>query len=262
MRSENITPLNSDIVCDSCCVEFGSELVLDDVSFSVTSGTLVGVVGPNGGGKTTLFNAMTGTVPLAHGTITIAGLSPDQAKSLIGYVPQKEYVNWKFSLTAKNIVRMGITRMNSFTPFSSNKEKEIIEESLEKVGLLDRMNDMVQDMSGGQRQRVFLARALAQGAQIFLLDEALSGVDVGSQEELIEVLKKLRDSGKTILMATHDLNTISERFDEVLCLNRHCCAYGNPLQVFTPEVLEELYGSHSSMFANHSLGSHGHTDGI
>ena len=144
----------------------------------------------------------------------------------------------------------------------SRKDHDLVERSLDKVGLVHRINDPVEDMSSGQRQRVFLARSLAQGADILLLDEAFSGVDIGHQEELIDVLRKLRDDGKTIMMATHDLNTISERFDEVLCLNRHCCAYGDPLEVFTDDVIKELYGSHSSMFLNHSLGNHGHNDGI
>ena len=106
-----------------------------------------------------------------------------------------------------------------------------------------------------------MARSLAQGADILLLDEAFSGVDIGHQEELIDVLRKLRDDGKTIMMATHDLNTISERFDEVLCLNRHCCAYGDASEVLTEEVMEEMYGSHNQMFKNHTPGNHGNNNG-
>ena len=181
---------------------------------------------------------------------------------MIGYVPQKEELNWNFPVTAKEVVQMGITNNNSLRPIPSKKDHQIIEESLSKVDLLDRINDRVENMSGGQRQRVFLARTLAQGAEILLLDEAFSGVDIGSQEKLLDVLKKLKNDGNTVLMATHDLNTIGERFDEVLCLNRHCCAFGDPKQVLTKNVLAELYGSHSSMFENHSLGNHGHNDGI
>jgi len=250
------------IVCVGCCVGFGNELALDDVTFSIKEGALVAVVGPNGGGKTTLFNAITGLVPLTHGSIKIKGADPFQAKGMIGYVPQDDAVNWNFQVTARDVVRMGITTKNSFFPFLSRKDHDLVERSLDKVGLVHRINDPVEDMSSGQRQRVFLARSLAQGADILLLDEAFSGVDIGHQEELIDVLRKLRDDGKTIMMATHDLNTISERFDEVLCLNRHCCAYGDPLEVFTDDVIKELYGSHSYMFLNHSLGNHGHNDGI
>ena len=253
---------NCQIVSDGCCVELGNEVILDDVSFSIKKGTLVGVVGPNGGGKTTLFNTILGLVSITHGSIKIKGLDPKQTSGMIGYVPQKEELNWNFPVTAKEVVQMGITNNNSLRPIPSKKDHQIIEESLSKVDLLDRINDRVENMSGGQRQRVFLARTLAQGAEILLLDEAFSGVDIGSQEKLLDVLKKLKNDGNTVLMATHDLSTIGERFDEVLCLNRHCCAFGDPKQVLTKNVLAELYGSHSSMFENHSLGNHGHNDGI
>ena len=253
---------NCQIVSDGCCVELGNEVILDDVSFSIKKGTLVGVVGPNGGGKTTLFNTILGLVSITHVSIKIKGLDPKQTSGMIGYVPQKEELNWNFPVTAKEVVQMGITNNNSLRPIPSKKDHQIIEESLSKVDLLDRINDRVENMSGGQRQRVFLARTLAQGAEILLLDEAFSGVDIGSQEKLLDVLKKLKNDGNTVLMATHDLNTIGERFDEVLCLNRHCCAFGDPKQVLTKNVLAELYGSHSSMFENHSLGNHGHNDGI
>ena len=253
---------NCQIVSDGCCVELGNEVILDDVSFSIKKGTLVGVVGPNGGGKTTLFNTILGLVSITHGSIKIKGLDPSQTSGKIGYVPQKEELNWNFPVTAKEVVQMGITNNNSLRPIPSKKDHQIIEESLSKVDLLDRINDRVENMSGGQRQRVFLARTLAQGAEILLLDEAFSGVDIGSQEKLLDVLKKLKNDGNTVLMATHDLNTIGERFDEVLCLNRHCCAFGDPKQVLTKNVLAELYGSHSSMFENHTLGNHGHNNGI
>ena len=253
---------NCQIVSDGCCVELGNEVILDDVSFSIKKGTLVGVVGPNGGGKTTLFNTILGLVSITHGSIKIKGLDPKQTSGMIGYVPQKEELNWNFPVTAKEVVQMGITNNNSLRPIPSKKDHQIIEESLSKVDLLDRINDRVENMSGGQRQRVFLARTLAQGAEILLLDEAFSGVDIGSQEKLLDVLKNLKSDGNTILMATHDLNTIGERFDEVLCLNRHCCAFGDPKQVLTKNVLAELYGSHSSMFENHTLGNHGHNNGI
>ena len=246
------------IVSEGCCVELGNEVVLDDVTFSIKEGTLVGVVGPNGGGKTTLFNTMLGLVPITHGSMKIKGLNPSEATGMVGYVPQREEFNWKFYVTARQVVQMGITKNSSFLSITSKKDQQIIEESLTKVSLLDRIDDRVEDMSGGQRQRVFLARTLAQGAEILLLDESFSGVDIGSQEKLLDVLRNLKDDGKTILMATHDLNTIGERFDEVLCLNRHCCAFGDPLKVLTQDVLTELYGSHSSMFKDHSLGKHGH----
>ena len=129
------------------------------------------------------------------------------------------------------------------------------------MGLYELIDNRVDEMSGGQRQRVLLAKILAQGANILLLDEAFSGVDIGAQISLIEVLRKLKDLGKTIMIATHDINNVTDRFDEVLCLNRHCCAYGDPLKVFTQEVLSELYGQHANIFDNHKIGDHGGNSG-
>tara|TARA_Y100000768_G_scaffold125261_1_gene92842 strand:+ start:142 stop:900 length:759 start_codon:yes stop_codon:yes gene_type:complete len=249
--------VNNTIVSNSCCVEIGETLILDDVSFSVNKNSLIAVVGPNGGGKTTLFNAITGLIPITKGSIEINGQDVSKGNGNIGYVPQNENLNWNFPLTARQVVNLGITRNSPSIPFISKNNDDLIKECLNDVGLYEQIDNRVDDMSGGQKQRVLLAKILAQGANILLLDEAFSGVDIGSQISLIEVLRKLKDSGKTIMIATHDINNIADRFDEVLCLNRHCCAYGDPLKVFTQDVLSELYGSHGTMFQNHKLGSHG-----
>ena len=249
--------VNNTIVSNSCCVEIGETLILDDVSFSVNKNSLIAVVGPNGGGKTTLFNAITGLIPITKGSIEINGQDVSKGNGNIGYVPQNENLNWNFPLTARQVVNLGITRNSPSIPFISKNNDDLIKECLNDVGLYEQIDNRVDDMSGGQKQRVLLAKILAQGANILLLDEAFSGVDIGSQISLIEVLRKLKDSGKTIMIATHDINNIADRFDEVLCLNRHCCAYGDPLKVFTQDVLSELYGNHGTMFQNHKLGSHG-----
>ncbi|MED5254484.1 MAG: metal ABC transporter ATP-binding protein [Chloroflexota bacterium] len=249
--------VNNTIVSNSCCVEIGETLILDDVSFSVNKNSLIAVVGPNGGGKTTLFNAITGLIPITKGSIEINGQDVTKGDGNIGYVPQNENLNWNFPLTARQVVNLGITRNSPSIPFISKNNDNLIKECLNDVGLYEQIDNRVDEMSGGQKQRVLLAKILAQGANILLLDEAFSGVDIGSQISLIEVLRKLKDLGKTIMIATHDINNIADRFDEVLCLNRHCCAYGDPLKVFTQDVLSELYGSHGTMFQNHKLGSHG-----
>ena len=249
--------VNNTIISNSCCVEIGETLILDDVSFSVNKNSLIAVVGPNGGGKTTLFNAITGLIPITKGSIEINGQDVTKGNGNIGYVPQNENLNWNFPLTARQVVGLGITKNFTSIPFISKNNYDLIKECLNDVGLYDQIDNRVDEMSGGQKQRVLLAKILAQGANILLLDEAFSGVDIGSQISLIEVLRKLKDLGKTIMIATHDINNIADRFDEVLCLNRHCCAYGDPLKVFTQDVLSELYGSHGTMFQNHKLGSHG-----
>ena len=236
-------------------VRFGETVVLEHITASLAAGTLVGVVGPNGAGKSTLFNAVAGLVPLEQGEVLIHGLAPDQARGRLAYVPQKEDINWRFPLTAREVVLLGRVHKGRRLSKSRSNDRNLVDECLNRVGMWNMRNDLVSELSGGQRQRVFVARALAQEADILLLDEAFSGVDFASQDALVGALRELRNEGKTILLATHDLTRLSERFDTVLCINRHVCAVGPPDTAFTPEVLEELYGAHGVSF---SEGGHSH----
>ena len=262
MNSEQINTKKSrpTIVSDGACVELGNDLVLDDVTFSIDQGKKVAVVGPNGGGKSTLFNAIVGLLPLANGSIKIDGKNPEEAKSLISYVPQKDFMNRSFPITVNQVVGMGLVDKNTFFNSNNRESKNKISTSLESVGLLDQIDTNINNLSGGQFQRVLIARALTQNAQIILLDEAFSAVDVGAQEDIMNIINKNDLDSKTVLIATHDINNLEERFDEVLCLNRHCCAYGKPSEVLTEKVIEEMYGSHSTMFKNHTLNNHGETN--
>ena len=268
---ESVTPQELNVVCNnlcencSCCiqvsdvcVEFENVLALDNVSFSIKAGTLTGIVGPNGGGKSTLFNSLVGLQSISHGTILINNMPSNRSLGKISYVPQKERINWRFPLTVEDVVSLGRIGKGSIMQKLGFTGNPIVEESLRKVDMWDHRKALVANLSGGQRQRTFIARALTQEADILLLDEAFSGVDFASQEGEIDVLRSLRDEGKTILMATHDLNSLSDRFDEVLCINRHICAHGNPESVFTDEVLKELYGAHGELFAEHQVGRHSH----
>ena len=244
------------IVSDGCCVQLGNTQALDDVTFSITKGKKVAVVGPNGGGKSTLFNALTGLVPVVNGSLKINGLSPQDAKGLISYVPQRDLINRNFPLSVKQVVEMGLVSKNSLNLFSRKQINLKIKEALENVGLSEKINQNINNLSGGQFQRVLIARGLAQDADILLLDEAFSAVDVGAQEDIMSLISDINLDGKTILVATHDINNLEEKFDEVLCLNRHCCAYGNPSEVLTKDVIKELYGSHYEMFKSHTPESH------
>jgi ABC-type Mn2+/Zn2+ transport system ATPase subunit len=235
-------------------VELGGVRVLESVSFGVRQGVLMGVVGPNGAGKSTLFNAVAGLILPQQGQVLIHGLPPQKVRGRLAYVPQREQVNWRFPLTVWDVVMLGRSSRIGIARRPGRADRELAAASLEKVGLTDKRSALVSRLSGGQRQRVFVARALAQEADVLLLDEAFSGVDVGSQEGLVEVLRVLRDEGKTILTATHDLTNLARRFDEVLCINRHICAFGPPSQVFTPSVLEELYGAHGMLYSNPVVG--------
>ena len=241
------TPL---IISDGCCVHFENIPALESVNFSINKGKKVAVVGPNGGGKSTLFNVLAGLIPLTEGSLTIEGKSPSEVKGKVSYVPQKDLINWNFPLSVKQVVEMGLTTRNSFALFSRNKVNEKIKKALEDVGLLEKINKSIKNLSGGQLQRVLIARALAQDSEILLLDEAFSAVDIGAQEDIMQLIDNINLDGKTILIATHDVNNLEEKFDEVLCLNKHCCAYGDPAEVLTPEVIEEMYGSHNSLLNN------------
>ena len=244
------------IVSDGCCVQLGNTQALDDVTFSITKGKKVAVVGPNGGGKSTLFNALAGLVPVVNGSLKINGLSPQDAKGSISYVPQRDLINRNFPLSVKQVVEMGLVSKNSLNLFSRKQINLKIKEALENVGLSEKINQNINNLSGGQFQRVLIARGLAQDADILLLDEAFSAVDVGAQEDIMSLISDINLDGKTILVATHDINNLEEKFDEVLCLNRHCCAYGNPSEVLTKDVIKEMYGSHYEMFKNHTPESH------
>ena len=244
------------IVSDGCCVQLGNTQALDDVTFSITKGKKVAVVGPNGGGKSTLFNALTGLVPVVNGSLKINGLSPQDAKGSISYVPQRDLINRNFPLSVKQVVEMGLVSKNSLNLFSRKQINLKIKEALENVGLSEKINESINNLSGGQFQRVLIARGLAQDADILLLDEAFSAVDVGAQEDIMSLISDINLDGKTILVATHDIKNLEEKFEEVLCLNRHCCAYGNPSEVLTKDVIKELYGSHYEMFKSHTPESH------
>ena len=204
---------------------------------------------------------MTGISPLSHGALTIKGLQPSQARSSIGYVPQNNQINWNFPLSVKQVVEMGLIRKTTFRPCSTKKNNKIVEEALSKVGLLERIDENINNLSGGQKQRVLLARTLTQGADILLLDEAFSAVDIGAEEDVMNIINDIKQDGKTILIATHDINNIKEKYDEVLCLNRHCCAFGDPSEVLTEGVIEEMYGSHNQILKEHRPGNHGNQNG-
>ena len=172
-------------------VAYGQNVVLKDVTFSVPSGAFVGIVGPNGAGKSTLLKTLVGIIPPTSGQVHIFGIDPARSRGLVGYVPQSEDVNWQFPVTVWDVVMMGRTAGLGPFRYQSRADRHAVGDALHRVGLLHRKDELVYSLSGGQRQRVFVARALAQDARVLLLDEAFSGVDVGSQYELVAVLRQL-----------------------------------------------------------------------
>lgn len=236
------------VIVTDLTVERSGTRVLTDVSFEFGPGTLVGVVGPNGAGKSTLFEAISGRIPVHHGSAIIRTERPLN-RGGVAYVPQRDSINWRIPVTVEDVVMMGRTNIRGWLRRYGKEDRNLCRQSLERVNLWDRRSALMTELSGGQRQRAFIARALCQEASVLLLDESFSGVDVGAQEDIVGVLRGLRDEGKIILLATHDLTNLAQRFDICLCINTHVCACGPPAEAFTPEVLEELYGSHGVIFA-------------
>ena len=234
------------LLAENMTVRLGGVTILDRVTFSAGPGCLMGVVGPNGAGKSTLFNALAGLIPVDEGRALIHGKSIDDSRGVVAYVPQYEKINARMPMKAEEVVMMGRTRRIGWFRRPGREDRAAVRRSLEQVGMWDRRASQVSELSGGQRQRVFVARALAQGADVLLLDEAFSGVDVASQEALVNVLHQLRDEGRTILLSSHDIDHVAHYCDECLCINNHVCACGAPRDVLTPEVLEELYGPYGA----------------
>ncbi len=233
---------------DGLTVHLGGARVLDDVSFTAGPASLVGVVGPNGAGKSTLFNSIVGLLSIDSGRVLVHGRSIEESRGRIAYVPQKDSINWPIPMYVWDVVMQGRTRKIGWLRRSGAADREAVSDALEQTGMWERRNSLISELSGGQRQRVFVARALAQGADILLLDEAFSGVDVASQATLVSVLHGLRDEGATILMSLHDIGHVLQYCDQCLCINCHVCAWGAPSEALTSSVLRELYTDHPALF--------------
>ena len=240
------------LAAEELTVERGGVRVLDRVSFAAGPGCLMGVVGPNGAGKSTLFNVIVSLLPATSGRVLVHGKSIEDTRGQVAYVPQHERVNWRLPMSAWEVTLLGRTRRIGWFRRPGKEDRAIAEDALRQVGMWDRRHSLVGELSGGQRQRVFVARALAQGADILLLDEAFSGVDIASQESLVSVLTELRDQGRTILLSSHDVNHLAHYCDECLCLNCHVCACGAPQDVLNADVMTEMYGPFGG------VPSHGH----
>lgn len=219
---------------------YGNEVV-QDVSFSFQKGKLIGIIGPNGAGKSTLLKAMLHLVPKDKGKILIHNENILSYRKKIAYVPQRASIDWNFPITVRDTVLLGTYPKLGFFKIPLKKEKYFAEQCLEKVGMSDFSNRQISELSGGQQQRVFLARALAQKADFFFLDEPFVGIDVASELTIIELLQALRDEGKTIFIVHHDLAKVEQYFDELILLNRYLVAKGPVKEVMQRDLLAEAY---------------------
>jgi len=223
-------------------VAYRNTPVLTDLNFEVPAGTLTAIVGPNGAGKSTLIKTALGLVQPLTGHFEFFGQSFREVDGRVSYVPQRTSVDWDFPVTALDVVCMGLYRkIGWFRPVRARHRKRAME-ALAEVGMQDYAKRQISQLSGGQQQRVFLARALVQDAELFLMDEPLAGVDVATEKTIINTLHRLRDQGRTAMVVHHDLDTVSDYFDRVLLLNQRIIAEGSSDEVMTPEHLKQAYG--------------------
>ncbi|CAD7030812.1 manganese/iron transporter ATP-binding protein [Pseudorhizobium halotolerans] len=217
---------------------------LRHASFTVPKGTITALVGVNGAGKSTLFKAIMGFVPLTNGSVEILGMPARDAlrRNLVAYVPQAEEVDWNFPVLVEDVVMMGRYGHMNFLRIPSRRDHDLVTEALRRVNMLEYRKRQIGELSGGQRKRVFLARALAQEGQIILLDEPFTGVDVTTEEQIIELLKSLRDEGRIMLVSTHNLGSVPDFCDRTVFVKGTVLAYGRTEDTFTEANLEKAFG--------------------
>lgn len=223
-------------------VAYQKKPVLNDVSFSVPEGRLIGIIGPNGAGKSTLIKAVLGLIPKATGDVQIYGKSYRPKDRIVGYVPQRGSVDWDFPTNALDVVLMGRYGHVGWFKRPGKKDVEFAIECLRKVGMEEYAQRQISQLSGGQQQRVFLARALAQEAKVYFMDEPFVGVDAATERAIIDLLNELKNQGKTVLVVHHDLQTVKDYFDHVILLNVMTIASGPTEETFTLENLNRTYG--------------------
>jgi ABC-type Mn2+/Zn2+ transport system ATPase subunit len=221
----------------------GKHYALREVDFRVQAGQQVAIVGPNGAGKSTLLKVIVGTLKPSKGYVNIFGHDPD-CHICIAYVPQRNQIELSFPVTVEDVVMMGRIGQIGLFRWPRRRDWRLVRESLERVNAGHLRKKQIGELSGGQQQRVFIARALAQGADLLLLDEPFSGLDVPSHEAILEILDSLRGDGVTILVATHDLKLAAERFDQVMLLNRRIIAFDHPTAVLNQKNLAQAFGGH------------------
>ncbi len=231
------------LAMENVSVRYGTGTVLKNISFDLSPGDGIAVVGPNGAGKTTLFQVIAGIIDPFEGVVRVSGHEPG-GHTCIAYVPQRSQVDWSFPATVADVVMMG--RINKMGPFlwPQADDWEIVSRSLKFVDLVDYSQRQISELSGGEQQRMFIARALAQEAELMLLDEPLNGLDVPAQESILSILETLQDRQVTFMISMHDLRLAAGQFNQVMLLNKELLGLGSPEEVFTRELLIKAYQGH------------------
>jgi manganese/zinc/iron transport system ATP- binding protein len=223
-------------------VAYQKKPVLYGIDLEVQAGSLVGIIGPNGAGKSTLIKSIMGMIKPEDGFIKIFGKSGNRAMNHIGYVPQRESVDWDFPVTAMDVVLMGRFGHLGWFKRIGKRDRSFAAQCLEQMNMLPYADRQIGNLSGGQQQRVFLARALAQQSDLYLMDEPFEGVDAITEKTIVDLLKSLRDQGKTLIVVHHDLSTAKDYFDQLVLLNMRLVAFGKTADVFTHDLLQRTYG--------------------
>ncbi len=228
-------------------VAYQQKPVLWDMEYEAQAQSLIAIVGPNGAGKSTFIKACLKLIPRATGVVEFWGKPYEQTRDRIGYVPQRESVDWDFPISVLEVVCMGRYRMIGWFKSVSPEHEEKARECLSQVGMEEFADRQINQLSGGQQQRVFLARALAQEAELYFMDEPFAGVDAATERSIVAVLQKLKEQGKTVIAVHHDLSTVPEYFDNVLMMNTRLIAHGSVEECFTEENLRRTYGGRLSL---------------
>ena len=235
-------PSSAPLSIHDMTVAYYRKPVIWDIDYNAPPGKLIAIVGPNGAGKSTLINAVLDLVPKASGRVTIFGKPYREQRSRVGYVPQRESVDWDFPVNALDVVAMGLYGKIGWCWPVTRKYRLLAMQALDRVGMADYAHRQISQLSGGQQQRVFLARALAQDAELYLMDEPFAGVDAATERAIVAILHELRCNGRTALVVHHDLQTVTEYFDHVILLNMRLVATGPTAEVFTAANLRKTYG--------------------
>ena len=226
---------------------YNGTAALEDVSLEVAPGEILGIIGPNGSGKSTLFKVILGLLKPWRGEVALFRGASQSRRSLVGYMPQMELVDWDFPVTVGDVALMGRYGRLGLLRRPGRADRTAAEEALELVGMADLRRRLIGELSGGQRRRVLLARALVDRPRLLLLDEPLAGLDATAQHQMLDIVRDLQAGGATVVLSTHDLSCVSSACYHAACLNRHLVAFGRPEEVLTEQVLSETFGTHLLM---------------
>ena len=231
-------------------VAYGQKPVVWEAAAQFPEQRLTAIVGPNGAGKTTFLKAALDLIPRTSGRVRFFGQSYDQCRSRVAYVPQRETVDWDYPINAVDVVAMGLYRKVGWCRWIGKRDRGRALEALERVDMAEFAGRQISELSGGQQQRVFLARALVQDADLYLMDEPFAGVDATTEKAIVEILRELRCSGRSVVCVHHDLPTVADYFDHVMLLNMRIVTCGPIDEVFNLENLKRTYGGRLSLLSN------------